>query len=359
MIKANRLKKGDKVAIVSLSSGILGEPFVKHELDLGIKRLEELELVPVFMENSMKGIDFIKNHPEKRAEDLKNAFADNEIKAIICAIGGEDTYLTLPYLLNDETFKELVKNNPKIFLGFSDSTTNHLLLNKLGLITFYGQAFLTDLAEFEPNMLEYSKTAFDYLFEAPENYEIKPSPVWYLDRTDYSPNAVGTLREKRDNSKGYEVLKGNKIVSGKLLGGCIEILADYSFFETETHPTFEEIAKKYNPLPTLEEWKNSIMLIETGPAKMMPEKYRNIIKKFKEMGVMNQISGLVCGKPVDEVYYEEYKQVLIEELAEFDFPIFYNLNIGHAYPHAILPLGAEIELNPNTKAITIKNSALN
>ena len=62
MIKANRLKKGDKVAIVSLSSGILGEPFVKHELDLGIKRLEELELVPVFMENSMKGIDFIKNH---------------------------------------------------------------------------------------------------------------------------------------------------------------------------------------------------------------------------------------------------------------------------------------------------------
>ena len=77
------------------------------------------------------------------------------------------------------------------------------------------------------------------------------------------------------------------------------------------------------------------------------------------MGVMNQISGLVCGKPVDEVYYEEYKQVLIEELAKFDFPIFYNLNIGHAYPHAILPLGAEIELNPNTEAITIKNSALN
>ncbi len=359
MIKANRLKKGDKVAIVSLSSGILGESFIKHELDLGIKRLKELELVPVFMENSMKGLDYIKNHPEKRAEDLKQAFADDEIKAIICAIGGEDAYLALPHLLNDKIFKENVKNNPKIFLGFSDSTTNHLMFNKLGLTTFYGQAFLTDLAEFEPEMLEYSKNAFDYLFNAPANYEVKPSDVWYLDRADYSPNAVGTLREKRDNSKGYEVLKGDKIVSGKLLGGCIEILADFAFFETENYPIFEDIAKDYNVLPTLEEWKNSIMLIETGPAKMSPEKYRNIIKKFKEMGIMNQISGIICGKPVDEVYYEEYKQVLQEELAEFDFPVFYNLNIGHAYPHAILPLGAKIELNPNTKTIIIKNSALN
>ena len=112
-MKPNRLNRGDKVAIVSLSSGILGESFVKHELDLGIKRMEEFGLVPVFMENSLKGLDFIKNHPEKRAEDLKQAFADDEIKAIFCAIGGTDSYLTLPYLLKDESFKELVKNNFK------------------------------------------------------------------------------------------------------------------------------------------------------------------------------------------------------------------------------------------------------
>ncbi len=359
MFKANKLKSGDKVAIVSLSSGIMGEPFVKHELDLGIKRLKELNLVPVFMENSLKGMEFIKNHPEKRAEDLKQAFADDSIKAIICAIGGEDAYLALPYLLEDENFKANVKNNPKIFLGFSDSTTNHLVLNKLGLVTFYGQAFLTDLAEFEPEMLEYSKNAFDYLFNAHENYEVKPSPVWYLDRTDYSANAVGTLRERRDNSKGYAVLKGTKPVSGKLLGGCIEILADYAFFETESYPVFEEIASRYNVLPTLDEWKDSIMLIETSQNKISPEKYRKIIQKFKSLKIFNQISGLVCGKPVDEVYYEEYKQILIEELAEFDFPIFFNLNIGHAYPHAILPLGATLELNPTNKTIIIKNSALN
>ena len=80
MAKPNRLKRGDKVAIVSLSSGILGESFVKHELNLGIKRMQEFGLVPVFMNNTLKGLDFISKHPEARADDLKQAFADDEIK---------------------------------------------------------------------------------------------------------------------------------------------------------------------------------------------------------------------------------------------------------------------------------------
>ena len=358
MIKPNKLKKGDKVAIVSLSSGILGESFIKHELDLGIKRLEEFGLVPVFMENSLKGIDFIKNHPEKRADDLKQAFADSEIKAIICAIGGEDSYLTLPHLASDKEFITLVKNNPKIFMGYSDSTTTHLMLNKIGLITFYGQAFITDLAEFEPEMLEYSKNAFTYLFNAPENHKILPSKFWYKDRTDFSPAAVGTLREKFEDT-GYEILQGKNKAKGKLLGGCIEVLAEYINCSLNNQEEINKAIKNCNPFPTTKEWKNAILLLESSETKTSPENYRLIIQKFKELKIMNQLNGIVVGKPIDKVYYEEYKQVLIEELAEFDFPIFYNLNVGHAYPHTLLPLGAEIELDPNLKTITIKNSALN
>lgn len=359
MIKPNKLKAGDKVAIVSLSSGIMGEPFIKHELELGIKRLEEFKLVPVFMENSLKGIDFIKSHPEKRAEDLKQAFADDSIKAIICAIGGEDSYLTLPYLMDDETFKTNVKKHPKIFLGFSDSTTTHLMLNKLGLTTFYGQSFLVDLAELDNQMLDYSKEAFEYLFNANAEHKIVPSPVWYLDRTDYSAKAVGTSRTQKNNSKGYEILKGNNVVSGELFGGCIEILTDYMYFNTNEYTEFEKLVEKYNPLPTPEEVRGKIMLIETSDSKAEPETYRAMIKKIKEFGYMNQIAGMICGKPADEVYYDEYKKILIEELETFDFPIFYNLNVGHAYPHTILPLGEVIELNPEQKTITIKNPALN
>lgn len=66
MKKPKPLVKGDNVAIVSLSSGILGESFVKHELDLGLKRIREFGLVPVVMPNALKGIKYLKNHVNKK-----------------------------------------------------------------------------------------------------------------------------------------------------------------------------------------------------------------------------------------------------------------------------------------------------
>ena len=96
-----KLNKGDKVAIVSLSSGILGMEYCEHELKIGLERLKEMGLVPVIMPNALKGVDYIEKHPEARAADLKQAFMDNSIKGIICAIGGDDTYKTIPYLMED------------------------------------------------------------------------------------------------------------------------------------------------------------------------------------------------------------------------------------------------------------------
>lgn len=133
MIKSQKLQPGDKVAIASLSSGVAGEVFVAHELELGERRLSELGLKFEYMPNAKKGIEYIKNHPEARAEDLKAAFKDDSIKAIVCAIGGDDTFRTVPYLMDDPGFIALVMDSPKIFLGFSDTTVNHLMFYKLGL----------------------------------------------------------------------------------------------------------------------------------------------------------------------------------------------------------------------------------
>ena len=365
MAKPNRLKHGDKVAIVSLSSGILGESFVKHELNLGIKRMQEFGLVPVFMNNTLKGLDFISKHPEARADDLKQAFADDEIKAIFCSIGGIDTYRTLPYLLSDETFIQNVKNHPKIFLGYSDSTTNHLMLHKLGLNTFYGMSFIVDLAEFEDDMLAYTKEAFTYLFNAPEKHEIKSSDVWYNDRTDFSPAAVGTNRISHKEVNGYEVLQGTGTAQGKLLGGCIDVLSYLSGLTDTKEDTPEvvqekiEILNKYPVFPTLEEWKNTIMFLESSESKVSPDNYRKIIQHFKMLGVFDQIKGLIVGKPIDEVYYNEYKQILKEELSEFSFPILYNINVGHAFPHTIIPYGTLAEINADKKTLTLVESSLN
>ena len=108
-MRAQKLNKGDKVAIVSLSRGLLGMPFCKHELDIAIRRLEEIGLIPVLMPNALKDMDYLQNHPESRANDLKQAFMDTSIKGIICAVGGDDTYKTIPYLMEDEEFINAVK----------------------------------------------------------------------------------------------------------------------------------------------------------------------------------------------------------------------------------------------------------
>ena len=71
-------------------------------MDLGVQRLKDLGLNPIFLPHSLKGLDFIKEHPEARAEDLIQAFSDDSIDMILCAIGGDDTYRLLPYLFEND-----------------------------------------------------------------------------------------------------------------------------------------------------------------------------------------------------------------------------------------------------------------
>ena len=58
------------VAIVSLLAGTIGEDFVKHEVNIGLKRLEQFGLNVKIMPHAMKGIEYVKNHPKERANDL-------------------------------------------------------------------------------------------------------------------------------------------------------------------------------------------------------------------------------------------------------------------------------------------------
>lgn len=132
MIKPKKLQIGDKVAVVSLSSGMAGEKEFRHKYELGKKRLEEeFGLKVIETPNALKGSKYLNEHPEKRAEDLMNAFRDKEIKAIFSIIGGDDTIRLLPYI----DF-EVIKNNSKIFMGYSDTTINHFMMYKCGLVSY-------------------------------------------------------------------------------------------------------------------------------------------------------------------------------------------------------------------------------
>ena len=105
---------------------------------------------------------------------------------------------------NDE-LKKVV--HQKVFLGFSDTTINHLMLHKLGIKTFYGQSFLADVCELETDMLPYTFSYFKELITTGSISEIRPSEVWYEERTDFSEKALGTKRTRHENQV-FELLKG-------------------------------------------------------------------------------------------------------------------------------------------------------
>ena len=103
--------KVKKIGIVSLSSGMMGESFIEHELKIGKERLKRYGIEIEFLPHALKGIDFIEAHPESRANDLLMAFKDDSIDMILCAIGGEDTYRLLPYLFENNELESVVKQN--------------------------------------------------------------------------------------------------------------------------------------------------------------------------------------------------------------------------------------------------------
>lgn len=348
---ARKLRKGDRVAIVSLSSGMLGEDFCSHNIEIGVKRLKEYGLEPVFMTNTLKGIAYLQAHPKARAKDLKDAFLDDSIAGIICAIGGDDTYRLLPYLMEDEEFRMAVRNHPKLFTGFSDTTVNHLMLYKLGLSTYYGPNFICDLGEIADEMLPYSKNAFEGYLEGNEIREIVSSEIWYEERKDFSQAAIGTDRVAHQEERGFELLQGKEVFEGALLGGCLE-----SFYDILTGSRYgdeKEICEKYGLFPDKEEWKDKILFIETCEEKPVPELFEQEVKLLKEKGVFDVVSGVLVGKPQDEAYYQEYKDILVKVIDNEKLPIVYNVNFGHAIPRCALPYGVVAKVDMKQKKIFI------
>ncbi|NMD37184.1 MAG: LD-carboxypeptidase [Christensenellaceae bacterium] len=331
-----KLKQGDTLAIVSLSAGTLGEPFCKHNVDIATKRIKDMGLIPLFMPHSLKGIEYVENHPEKRAEDLKAAFLNPDVKGIISAIGGIDTFKTLPYLMEDNKFIEAVNKSPKIFTGFSNTTVNHLMFYKLGMQSYYGPAVLTDIADIGPDMLPYTREAFNTFFENNTQREIKPSPVWYEERTDFSINALGSERIAHKETSGFELLQGPSCFSGELLGGCLESL--YEMIASGRQEGQLETCQKYKIFPSKEEWENKIMFLETSENCSPPEYIKTALEAFKAYGIFDVVSGILVGKPQNEIYYEEYKHIY-RSVVPGHVPILYNVNFGHAYPRTVLPYG--------------------
>ena len=334
------------IAVVSLSRGIIGEPFIQFQVEIGLRRLKELGLNVKFMPHALKGLEYVKAHPEKRAEDLLQAFRDPEIDMILCAIGGDDTYRLLPYLFDHNELADAVTN--KIFLGFSDTTINHLMLHKVGLRSFYGQSFLADVCELGPQMHPYTRKYFEELISSGSIREIRPGDVWYEQRESFTPEQVGKQLPAHPDH-GFELLQGPPVFSGKILGGCIDSL--YDMFNGDRYADMPLLCKKYHLFPDPEDWKGRILLLESSEEKPSPAKYKRALEYLKEARVFRAVSGVLVGKPMDDTYAEEYRELLVNVIDRPDLPLVFNINAGHAMPRCIIPFGVDAVVDAENQII--------
>ena len=140
-IKPKMLRSGSHIAAISLSWG--GAATVPHRYQIGKRQFEEeFDVTVIETEHALRDADWLARNPKARADDLMAAFADTSIDGIISIIGGEDSIRTLPFLDLD-----LIRNNPKVFMGYSDTTISHAACFKADIVSFYGPAFMAGFAE--------------------------------------------------------------------------------------------------------------------------------------------------------------------------------------------------------------------
>ncbi len=342
LVVPNRLQAGDKVACVSLSWGGAGDDDLRWRYELGKKRLvEEFGLVVVEMEHTLKGTDYVYHHPKKRAEDLMNAFLDKSIKAIFSTIGGDDTIRMLPYIDFD-----VIKEHPKIFLGYSDTTVNHFMCLKSGLRSYYGPSILAEFAEnvcMSPYTKDYVKKT---LFSNKVVGEITASDEWVSEHLRWEEKNKNQRRKTSPN-QGPMLLQGRGIARGPLIGGCMDVL---------------EMIKGTSLWPEKEMFDGAILFFETSEETPSPDFIKYWLRNYGAMGIFDQINGIIIGKPFDEKYIDEYKetfvQVVSEEFQHPELPILFNLNFGHTAPMFVIPYGAKGTINCESVTFSIDESSV-
>ncbi len=338
--KPQRLKKGDTVAIVSPSWG--GPSVFPHIYENGVENLKKLGLNIKEFPHTKTDSHFNYLHPELRAKDINEAFADPEVHGIIASIGGDDAIRVLPYL-----DAELIKNNPKFFMGYSDTTNLHFFLNQLGLVSFYGPSIMAGFSQTDALGEKFKNHLEKFLFEAFENFTYESSDFFVNGYPDWSDKAnVGKINGPEKND-GFHFLQGDGTVIGELIGGCIDTIA----FIPGT---------KYWPDENY--WKGKIFCMETSENKPSFSYIRRILRSFGVQNIFKNINALVIGRLRDfsEEEKAHFERSLLEFLKdEFDastLPVLSNVDFGHTDPQIILPFGIEAKIDFKEKKFSLTSS---
>ena len=163
------VKKGDVAYIISPSAGIF--PFAESRVRRAKENLQKLGVEVKIARHAGDNAGYISSSIDNRVSDIHQAFLDPKCSLIMAAIGGNHSNQLVSKL-----DYELIRNNPKAFVGYSDNTVLHLaMLTQAKLQTFYGPCFLNQFGEF-PSILSYTMDDFrKVILEKKHDRIIRPS----------------------------------------------------------------------------------------------------------------------------------------------------------------------------------------
>lgn len=313
MITPKKLKRGSHIRVIapSRSMSIISDS-VK---ELAQNRLEERGYKVSYGKNIYENDKFGSSPTESRIEDLHAAFADSSVDAVLTAIGGYNANQLLDYLDFD-----LISNNPKILMGFSDITIlSNAIYSQTGLMTYSGPHFSSWGMR---DGFEYSIESFKDAVESDKPYALKQSQKWsddpwFIDQDNrlYFDNPRVALNIKKD-------------FEGTIVGGHARCLAALQ-------------GTKYWP-----GLSDTILFIEED-AETSPQLFDRLLQSFIQQPDFSGIKGIVIGRfQKDSKMTDSLLQDIIETKKELsDIPVIANANFGHTTPHAIIPIGGKAKIS--------------
>ncbi len=340
LIKPRVLSKRSRVAVISPSWG--GPEKFPHRHEAGLRALRDnFDVDVVEMPHTRAENAWLTKNPRARADDIMAAFSDASIDGIIASIGGDDSIRLLPYIDFD-----IIKNNPKVLMGYSDTTSVHFMCLHAGLSTFYGPSIMAGFAE-NGGMHDYTrKSVIKTLFETDVIGQINPAPNWTIERMDWgNPDNQHKSRDMIPGG-GYCVLNGCGIVSGHLIGGCVEVL---------------EMIKGTSIWPSIDTWRGAILFLETSEDQPPVEYMKYWLRNYGSQGILDVLAGIIIGRAQEKpdhqnMYDDTIVGVIRDEFGRNDLPVLSRLNFGHTDPMFILPYGAMAKINCDTKQFSILES---
>jgi len=328
LIKPKHLQKGDVIGIVSPSAPLAGLVF--HRVAKGLKMLESIGFKVKIGKHALKITGHTAGNPKQRAEDINNFFKDKNIRAIFSFIGGNHSNQILKYLDFD-----LIKRNPKVFLGYSDITVLHFALyTQANLVSFYGPAVLTQFAE-NPKTFLYTQQHFEKAVMYPKSIRrIEPSLYWTDEVLDWFKKEDLKRSRKMKKNNDWQWLKKGE-ANGIILGGCITSMMHLR--GTRYWSDFSESILFW-------EIPESSGDFTKGES---PESIDAHLTDLELSGVFDEIRGMIIGRPFGYTKKQTSQliQIIKERTKDYNFPILFNVDIGHSDPMITVPLGIKIRIN--------------